>query len=79
MSTSTAHGSNTGKESCVPVWTILQEGNCPATSSSDVHATDLQTFIKIYIVKRTNKAEIRPEEQSEKAESRRGEERGSVS
>ena len=28
-----------------------------------------ETFIKIYIVKRTNKAEIRPEEQSEKAES----------
>ena len=28
-----------------------------------------QTFIKRYIVERTNKAEIRPEEQSEKAES----------
>ena len=27
-----------------------------------------ETFIKIYIVERTNKAEIRPEEQSEKAE-----------
>ena len=30
-----------------------------------------ETFIKRYIVQRTNKAEIRPEEQSEKAESRR--------
>ena len=28
-----------------------------------------ETFIKRYIVERTNKAEIRPEEQSEKAES----------
>ena len=28
-----------------------------------------ETFIKIYVVERTNKAEIRPEEQSEKAES----------
>ena len=28
-----------------------------------------ETFIKRYIVKRTNKAEIRPEEQSEKTES----------
>ena len=28
-----------------------------------------QTFIKRYIVERTNKAEVRPEEQSEKAES----------
>ena len=28
-----------------------------------------ETFIKRYIVKRTNKAEIRPEEQNEKAES----------
>ena len=27
-----------------------------------------ETFIKRYIVERTNKAEIRPEEQSEKAE-----------
>ena len=30
-----------------------------------------ETFIKRYIVKRTNKAEIRPEEQSEEEESRR--------
>ena len=30
-----------------------------------------ETFIKRYIVERTNKAEIRPEEHSEKAESRR--------
>ena len=28
-----------------------------------------ETFIKRYIVERTNKAEIRPEEQAEKAES----------
>ena len=28
-----------------------------------------ETFIKRYIVERTNKAEVRPEEQSEKAES----------
>ena len=28
-----------------------------------------ETFIKKYVVERTNKAEIRPEEQSEKAES----------
>ena len=28
-----------------------------------------ETFIKTYIVERTNKAEMRPEEQSEKAES----------
>ena len=28
-----------------------------------------ETFIKRYIVERTNKAEMRPEEQSEKAES----------
>ena len=28
-----------------------------------------ETFIKRYIVERTNKAELRPEEQSEKAES----------
>ena len=28
-----------------------------------------ETFIKRYIIERTNKAEIRPEEQSEKAES----------
>ena len=28
-----------------------------------------ETFIKRYIVERTNKAEIRPEEQSEKTES----------
>ena len=28
-----------------------------------------KTFIKIYIVERTNKAETRPEEESEKAES----------
>ena len=28
-----------------------------------------ETFIKRYMVERTNKAEIRPEEQSEKAES----------
>ena len=28
-----------------------------------------ETFIKRYIVKRTNKAKLRPEEQSEKAES----------
>ena len=28
-----------------------------------------ETFIKRYIVERTNKAEIKPEEQSEKAES----------
>ena len=28
-----------------------------------------ETFIKKYIVEKTNKAEIRPEEQSEKAES----------
>ena len=31
-----------------------------------------ETFIKRYIVERTNKAEISPEEQSEKAESCRG-------
>ena len=28
-----------------------------------------ETFTKVYVVERTNKAEIRPEEQSEKAES----------
>ena len=28
-----------------------------------------ETLIKIYIIERTNKAEMRPEEQSEKAES----------
>ena len=28
-----------------------------------------ETFMKIYTVERTNKTEIRPEEQSEKAES----------
>ena len=28
-----------------------------------------ETFIKRYVVERTNKAELRPEEQSEKAES----------
>ena len=32
-----------------------------------------ETFIKIYTVERTNKAKIRPEEQSEKAESLSGE------
>ena len=30
-----------------------------------------ETFIKRYLVETTNKAEIRPEEQSEKTESRR--------
>ena len=30
-----------------------------------------ETFIKRYVVERTSKAEIRPQEQSEKAESRR--------
>ena len=30
-----------------------------------------ETFIKKYVVERTNKAEITPEEQSEKAKSRR--------
>ena len=31
-----------------------------------------ETFIDIYIIERSNKAEMRPEEQSEKAESCRG-------
>ena len=31
-----------------------------------------ETFIKRYVVERTGKAEIRPEEQSEKAENYRG-------
>ena len=31
-----------------------------------------ETFIKRYVAERTDKAEIRPEEQSEKAESSRG-------
>ena len=29
----------------------------------------METFIKRYVVKKTNKAELRPEEQTEKAES----------
>ena len=42
------------------------------TSRDYIGAEEAETFIKRYIVERTNKTEIRPEEQSEKTESCRG-------
>ena len=43
-----------------------------STTEDYIRAAGLkETFIKRYIVERTNKAEIRPEEKSEKAESYR--------